>query len=259
MEEKKRSKLIGLLSTLLVHLAVIAVLLLISFSIPEHTEESGVSIVMGDTKEAYGGFDPASLVDVKVAPQETVAAPQEPSEQELVTQVEEETVAIPPQKTAEELAAEARRLAEEQAERERKAAAEEANRRVAGAFNRGSEMGSRGTTSGTGSEGDRTGETPTGVTSGATGYGSFDLGGRSLGEDGLPRPAYEVQEEAKVVVNITVNPGGFVISTSINPQTNTVNSQLRRAAEEAAKRARFNSIDGLNNQIGTITYNFKLK
>ena len=94
---------------------------------------------------------------------------------------------------------------------------------------------------------------------GTGGYGTFDLGGRSLGTGSLPKPVYNVQEEGRVVVNITVNPAGQVISTSISPQTNTVNSALRKAAEDAAKKARFNTIDGVNNQTGTITYYFNLR
>lgn len=66
-------------------------------------------------------------------------------------------------------------------------------------------------------------------------------------------------EEGRVVVNITVNPAGVVIGTSINPQTNTVNSTLRKAAEDAAKKARFNTVEGPNNQTGTITYYFNLR
>jgi hypothetical protein len=34
---------------------------------------------------------------------------------------------------------------------------------------------------------------------------------------------------------------------------------LRKAAEDAAKKARFNAVSGLNNQTGTITYYFNLK
>ena len=52
---------------------------------------------------------------------------------------------------------------------------------------------------------------------------------------------------------------GHVIATSINRLTNTVNSTLRKAAEDAAKKARFNAVDGVNNQTGTITYYFNLK
>jgi len=85
------------------------------------------------------------------------------------------------------------------------------------------------------------------------------LNGRSLGEGGLPVPVYNVQEEGRVVVTIVVNPAGKVISTSINKRTNTVNPVLRKAAEDAARKARFNTVDGVDNQSGTITYYFRLR
>lgn len=97
-------------------------------------------------------------------------------------------------------------------------------------------------------------DNPTGVGS----YGTWDLGGRDmLGE--LPRPEYSIKEEGRVVVTITVDPEGSVIDTRINNRTNTTNLQLRQAAEQAAKRTKFNAIGGENNQTGTITYYFKLK
>ena len=166
-----------------------------------------------------------------------------------------------PEKTEAEKAAEAKRLAEEKAERERKAAEEAAKKKVANAFGKGAQMGGKKGTSesGTGVEGSKDGNSSTGAKTGVAGYGTFNLGGRSLGEGGLPKPAYNVQEEGRVVVNITVNPAGLVIATSINPQTNTVNAVLRKSAEDAAKKARFNSVDGVNNQSGTITYYFNLK
>lgn len=120
--------------------------------------------------------------------------------------------------------------------------------------------GSKGSaTSGEGVEGSKDGNSSTGAKSGVGGYGTFNLGGRSIGEGGLPRPVYNVQEEGRVVVSITVNPAGHVIATSINRLTNTVNSTLRKAAEDAAKKARFNAVNGVNNQTGTITYYFNLK
>ena len=154
-----------------------------------------------------------------------------------------------------------KRLAEEKAERERKAAEEAAKKKVANAFGKGAQMGgSKGTSaSGTGTEGSKDGNSSTGAKTGTGGYGTFDLGGRSLGTGSLPKPAYNVPEEGRVVVNITVNPAGVVIGTSINPQTNTVNSTLRKAAEDAAKKARFNTVEGPNNQTGTITYYFNLR
>lgn len=261
-----------MLGALAVHVAVILLLLLLTVVIPAHTEESGVEVMMGNTTAAYGGFNPSSLVDVDVMPKEvqTPTPPVEQSTQELITQDEEETVALTPkaepkkevkkpEKTEAEKLAEAKKLAEEKAARERKAAEEAANKRVAGAFGRGNEMGDRGASAGAGAEGATTGNSLTGATTGNGGYGTFDLGGRSLGEGGLPRPVYNVQDEGRVVVAITVNPQGVVINTSIHRDTNTVDPTLRKAAEDAAKKARFNAVSGLNNQSGTITYYFNLR
>lgn len=280
MNIKRKSEYIGALGALLVHVAVIALLILVSFAVPRPDEEAGgVPVMMGDVDMAQGNFDPSTMVDVDVLPEETPEAQPQPeveSEQEMITQTEEETVAIKPktepkkekpkevkkpEKTAAQKAAEAKKLAEEKAERERKAAAEAARKRVAGAFGKGSQMGgSKGTAaSGEGVEGSKEGNSSTGAKSGTGGYGTFDLGGRSIGAGGLPRPVYNVQEEGRVVVSITVNPAGQVIATAIHRMTNTVNATLRRAALDAAKKARFNSVDGVNNQTGTITYYFNLK
>ncbi len=271
MEEKKQSRYAGALGALLVHLALFALLILVSFAIPQPEEEGGVPVMLGDVADAYGGFDPGSLVDVEVVPENIPEnLPSESIEQDMITQSDEESIAIPPkadpkketpqpEKTAAERAAEARRLAEEQAERERKAAAAAANQRVAGAFGRGAEMGSRGDTQGEGAQGSRDGNASEGATTGTGGYGTFSLDGRSIGPGGLPRPVYNVQDEGRVVVNITVNPAGQVTATSINPQTNTVNTALRKAAEEAARKARFSEVSGVGNQAGTITYFFNLR
>lgn len=279
MDGKKKGEYIGMLGALLVHVAIIALLILVSFTLPNNQDEGGVPVMMGDVDASLGNYDPSTMVDVDVLPPEDVpevVESQETVEQEMITQTEEETVVIKPkvepkkekpevvkkpEKTAAEKAAEAKKLAEEKAERERKAAAEVAAKRVSGAFGKGAQMdGSKGTAnSGTGVEGSKDGNSSSGAKTGAGGYGTFDLGGRSIGEGGLPRPVYNVQEEGRVVVSITVNPAGHVIATSINRQTNTVNTALRKAAEDAAKRARFNAVEGVNNQTGTITYYFNLR
>ena len=120
-------------------------------------------------------------------------------------------------------------------------------------------MVDKGTSKGKGVQGKPTGNSNMGALNGAGGYGSFNLNGRSLGPGGLPRPVYNVQDEGRVVVAITVNPQGKVVNTSIHPMTHTVNPSLRKAAIDAAKKARFNTVSGLNNQTGTITYTFNLK
>ena len=253
-DPKKKGKYIGALGAVLVHVAFLAFLCLVHFAMPEPQEESGVPVLLGDVPQASGWSDP-SLVEVEAMPEE-VSVPQETVEQELITQDVEETVAltperkpqesVKPEKTEAEKAEEARRLAEARAEQERREAEEAARKRVAGAF-------------GKGVQGSPAGNASTGAATGVGGYGEFNLGGRSIGAGGLPRPVYNVQDEGRVVVTITVNPEGRVIATEINKQTNTVNPALRKAAEDAARKARFNAVDGLNNQVGTITYYFNLK
>lgn len=260
----------------MVHVAIIALLILVGFAMPRPSEEDGIPVMLGEAPDALGDADP-SLVKVDVMPEEVASDVQEPTEQDIITQEDEETVVLKPktepkkkqevkkpeikkpEKTAAEKAEEARKLAEAKAEKERREAEEAARKRVSGAFGKGAQMGSKGNTEGQGIQGSPTGNAPTGATSGTGGYGTFNLGGRSIGEGGLPRPVYNVQDEGRVVVSITVNPAGQVIATSINRQTNTVNPALRKAAEDAAKKARFNAVSGLNNQTGTITYYFNLK
>lgn len=88
----------------------------------------------------------------------------------------------------------------------------------------------------------------------------FSLAGRSVAGR-LPLPAYQVQKEGKVVVEVTVDRDGNVVRANAILKGSTItDAQLIRAAEEAAKKSRFNS-DGKATvmQTGTITYHFKLQ
>lgn len=270
---RERGKIVAAACAALVHIAVFIFLFFFYIRQPEIEEEGGVPVILGNSEQSQGFFDPATMTEVELAP-ENVPAPEQATPQtdgqELITQAEEPTVAIPPKKKEtikpkkekpkkEVVKPKEKTEAEKQAEAER-AAAQKAGSRVAGAFGKGSKMGSSGSgNTGTGTEGSLSGNSSEGKLTGTGGYGTFDLGGRSIGEGGLPRPVYNVQDEGRVVVTITVNPAGTVIATSINKRTNTVNAALRKAAEDAAKRARFNGVEGLDNQTGTITYYFKLK
>lgn len=130
MNIKRKSEYIGALGALLVHVAIIALLILVSFAIPHPDEEAGgVPVMMGDVDAAYGNYDPSTMVDVEVLPEEVPAPQPEPeveTEQEMITQTEEETVVVKPkaepkkekpkvakkpEKTPEEKAAEAKKLA----------------------------------------------------------------------------------------------------------------------------------------------------
>lgn len=183
-----------------------------------------------------------------------------PKKETPTKEVPKKETVKPKEKTEAEKRAEAEKAAAEKKAAAERAAAEAAAKKIAGAFGKGTQMGDKGSgTTGTGLEGSPTGNSSEGKSAGVGGYGTFDLNGRSLGSGGLPMPVYNVQDEGRVVVTITVNPAGQVISTSINKRTNTVNASLREAAKEAAWKARFNRVDGVNDQTGTITYYFKLK
>ena len=290
----KKNKITGLVGTLVLHVVLFLLLLLIAISQPEAQEEGGVPVMLGNMEMAQGNADPYTLTDVDIMdepqlPTEVSApepVPTPPVESEMITQEDGPTVAVPKKETPKptpkkevvkketpkkepvkpkenteaEKRAEAERLAAERKAAEERAAAEAAAKRIAGAFGKGTQMGSKGTgQSGEGLQGSPTGNAAEGQSTGVGGYGTFDLNGRSLGPGGLPRPIYNVQEEGRVVVTITVNPAGQVIHTSINKRTNTANAALRKAAEDAARKARFNTVGGVNNQTGTITYYFKLK
>ncbi|MDR0973695.1 MAG: energy transducer TonB [Prevotellaceae bacterium] len=267
---KRRQRTTALLTTIGIHLLILLVLVSVGFTIPIREEESGVSVMLGDNALGSSGGRQTTYVPVQVATDIPKAAPASPTPAQPLITGEEETVALSPKEdkpaptqTPEQIKAqeeaEARRIAAERAEAARRAAAETANRRVSDAFGKGTQIGATDATNGEGVQGTLEGTETAGALTGGTGYGSFDLGGRSLRDGTLPRPAYEANEEAIVVVSITVNQQGDVVGTSIDRRTNTVNATLRNAAEDAARRAKFNTIGGLNNQTGSITYYFRLR
>ena len=100
MDRRKKGEYIGALGALLVHVAVIALLILVSFTVPQPDEDAGgVPVMMGNV-DAASGFDDPSLVDVDIMDEDAAApaetAPELPSEQDLLTQTEEETVTLKP-------------------------------------------------------------------------------------------------------------------------------------------------------------------
>ena len=89
---------------------------------------------------------------------------------------------------------------------------------------------------------------------------SAKLQGRSV-MGSLPLPAYNIQNSGTVVVRIQVNREGTVTSAIAGETGTTVTDRtLWKAAEEAARKAKFNvSRNAPESQQGTITYVFKLK
>lgn len=150
--------------------------------------------------------------------------------------------------------AEAKRKAEEEAARRK--AEEDAKRKAAqnlvtGAFGNNSGTGDKNN----GIQGSVNGNSANGASRGNAGYGKYDLGGRGI-SGSLPRPSFNVNQSGTVVVKITVNAAGNVISAEPTSGTTTASQELRKAATEAALRAKFKTAEGAGNVTGTITYFF---
>lgn len=286
----------GAIGTILVHVVIFILLMLFGLRsvIPE---EEGLLVNFGDSETGMGIEEPmesqSEAVDASVPPPPVKVTPAatQPDNEELNTQDFEEAAAVKAEKKKKaekervekeqkrQEALEAKRIQDEQikqqkaaedAEKKRQAElarqAAEVQSRVKGGFG-GKGTGassSEGEAGGTGNQGYVTGDPNSkNRTGGGTGNGTrgtgYSLSGRSL-VGSLPKPSYNSNEEGFVVVEIVVDKNGTVISANpILKGTTTQDSELRRAAVDAAFKAKFNADSkAINNQKGTITYHFTL-
>jgi len=278
--EFDKDKLIALVGTIAFHLVIFLILFFTILTTMVPVEEEGILVNFGTVDLSAGLFEPRGNttsvgqdpVSVPEVPPVRTAPTRTPPSEELITQQNEESAAVANQRRADEerqqredaerrererLENEQRRAQEEQRQRE-----QDIQNRVAGAFGIGNADGdSQGSgTVAAGNEGSPFGNSDRGPNTGVGGIGgSFNLSGRTLRGGGLPQPAYTIQEEGTIVVNITVDPKGDVIMAEIGRGTNIDNAAMRAVTLEAARRAKFSGITGTNNQSGTITYRFSLK
>jgi TonB family protein len=257
-------RIYSFLGTVIFHLLILLILgfTVLRTAVPE--EEEGVLVNFGNVNAAAGTFEPQYTGTPTAQPASPAPQPRI-SRENAVTQDLEESVALEEARKKREeqrLENEKRRAEEEQRRRAEEQRRQEnaINSRVAGAFGSGNarENSQGDAETGAGNQGSPFGNADRGANEGTGGYGTFNLNGRSVGAGGLPRPEYNVQEEGRIVVNITVDPKGAVIFAEIGKGTNIDNASMRQSALNAARRARFNSITGTNNQSGTITYNYRL-
>ncbi|MDR3129547.1 MAG: TonB family protein [Tannerellaceae bacterium] len=237
------TSLYGWMGTLTFHALLFLILWFSVLKSKAPEEREGILVHFGEIDAVAGTFEPQDApteTDNTTAPAESTPEQPTPSEH-LVTQKVEESVTVPDNRRKEE-EEEARRQEEEhkrkEAERLRKEKEAAIAQRISGAFGASNSTGSN-------------------VSS--TEYGSFSLSGRTLGTSGLPRPAYVIQEEGRIVVNITVDPQGRVVFAEVGRGTTIDNEAMRHSALEAARRATFNSIESTHNQSGAITYVYNFK
>ena len=269
LRERNTRKGVAALTAVLVHGAVIALLffLFLPKALPQEEDMGGIMVNIGDMVAVQGGLNPEEYI---LPPSDTENVPADLPEEPLLTQEALEAPAIPPQPKRKPENTEAQRQAEirRQEELKRQKAEEEARKRqeairknVSGAFGTAKSAGTGESTTGgtTGKEGSKDGNVERGgVNVGVGGFGSYSLAGRQL-IGSLPRPAFTAQVEGTIVVQITVDPSGKVISANLGTGTTISDYDMRQSAMKAARSARFTETDGINNQIGTITYRYRLR
>ncbi len=251
-------------------------------------KEYGIAVNFGTSDVGSGDTQPTEPLKSASSEEEVVEEIEEtptesaPSEK-VITQDSEESIRIKKQEetrrreeAAEERIKEAQRqkkLEVERIEKKRKAAiakkkAEEAAKRkkldaMMGGLNNsdGTATGGEGNDNQTGDKGNPNGDPNASGYYGNGGGGSggnYRLGNRKAVSK--PKPTYDCNEEGRVVVSISVDKSGRVISAraGIKGTTNSASCLLQRA-KEAALKTRFNSDSKApTKQVGSIIYNFTL-
>jgi outer membrane biosynthesis protein TonB len=285
----------GLAGAVLIHVAFLAMLFLLGFSVPAPTESGeGILVNFGTDETGQGDIEPAPSYEEVTSPPIQTAVRQNPAEETMMTQDVEEA----PKKKKEDPEAEKKRIEKaekdkiikEQLEAERIAKEQEVieknrilaeekrqsdimNRTknaLANSKNMGTGTGGEGVTGGTGNQGSLSGSIDSKVRGEGSGLGtsgtgtgdkgiSFKLEGRGFRK--LPSPKYDYQGEGRVVVDVTVDRQGKVIQATPGTKgSTTLDAYLLKVAKEAALAASFDAKpDAPEVQKGTITYNFILR
>lgn len=307
-------------ATLTTVIAILILFLIFNFGLKylDPPEEFGIAVNFGTTDFGSGNVQPKEALkpaiqeaeadpveeqevieEEEVIPQESeTSQPIEETSEEVITQNNEENIAIKKReearrkeeaekkekekreeelrkkkaaekKLAEEKAAEERRKVEAEQRRIAKKKQEEAEKRkkldaLVGGIGKdnGKADGGEGNDSQPGDKGSKTGDPN------ASGYygdgggigsgGNYRLGNRKAVS--MPKPTYDCNEQGKVFVNISVDQSGRVIAAQpgVKGTTNSAACLLSRA-KEAALKTKFNSDDNApSKQVGVIIYNFSL-
>lgn len=255
MTNKQKRHIIASVGTVLFMLLLFLLLWFIYLTAVVPEEEEGIEVAFGEVEEA-GGYM-AEQSEAVPMPSPEPAAPKQPTAptvEEHITTDDPEALALAEAKKkreAEEKARlEAERKAREAAEAERKAKEAEA---IAKANAMGSLFGQSGNNAGSG-DSQGSGQKGNPIGQGSSGGNSWSLSGRGI-KGTLPQPANTFNQEGKVVVQIRVNAAGQVVNATITGG-DVSDKQTQQLALDAARKAKFT--EGDHDQIGTITYIFKL-
>lgn len=226
--------------------------------------EQGILINFGDDDAGIGAVEPRPVERVQKQPEASQPTVTQPTnEPEQMTQDFEDAPAVEVKKPTPVQQQETSNIKKETKEEPKEEPKPVVNTRALWGKDRNSQSTqSEGDAGGTGNQGDPAGDVNTKNRSLGSGAGdgiSFNLGGRTSVT--LPPPEYNQREEGTVVVQITVDRTGRVISAVAGVRgSTTLDSYLLNVAKQAALRSKFSSKDEApERQVGTITYVFRLK
>ena len=275
MTKQRQSHIIASLGTIISMCLIFLLLWWLQVKAPMQTEDEGIVVAFGDAEDGGGmpdvrPLDPITQVEQIPAP----AAPSRPSDNDLIVQEDEESLALAKQteeeakrkafeeelirkRKEEEARAEAERIAKEKALAEQRAKEQEA-------INKANQLaalfGQAGTAEGANADNASASNTagtkgnPVGKGMGVTNGTQWSLYGRNVKR--LPKPSSDFAQAGLVVVQIMVDAAGNVTNATITEGTTISDRATQQLALQAARQAKFT--EGDTPQIGKITYTFKL-
>ena len=273
-----QSHIIAGAGTIIFLLLLLFLLLRLSMSAPLQLEDEGIVITFGDADEGGGMPDVLPMPDPMTQAEQQPAAPAPtpvlPSDNDLMAQEDEESLPVAQQnedelkrqaeqeellrkQQEEEARLEAERIEREKALAEQKARQEEAIKKaqaMAALFGQSGSTEGANAENATATPAATSKGNPVGKNFGQVDGNMWSLQGRSVKT--MPKPSTDFLEQGKVVVSIRVDKAGNVVAASIGDGTTISDRYTQQLALDAARRAKFT--EGDKEQIGSITYNFKL-
>ena len=282
LEVEERNKKRGLYFSIGVHVILFLIALLPLMTYPDPPpEKEGILVNFGAPDQGSGADAPQTQKNEEQIPEppvEEIEPEPEPVEEkveqseasrlkpeEKILTEEDSDVKIKKQaerarqqsEAQKKAEAEAIRQKQEEAERKRKQKEYEESK---SSFSEAFKGSGKGSTNKPGSEGDPKGDPDAEKLKGIT-SGKGKVGG-GLSDRGVayePAIRDQTQKAGRVVIKVCVNSNGDVISADYTQRgSTTTDSDLRRIAENAAKKFRFTEGE-LDRQCGTITIDFRLQ
>jgi TonB family protein len=272
-QEDKKSKRAGLASTLFFHGALLVILLWIKLSTPPvPAEEEGILINFGNSDQGMGDIQPTEVSNAnsptesnnKELKEPEVSDPVQAKPQPQLTQDVEDAPKIVKEKPKAK-PVETPKPKPKPVEPVKKPVEPKPDEKAMYPGKKNNQgKGSPGSEGETGKPGDQgspdgspDAKSHTGSGKGDSGI-KFSLSGRK--KISIPIPEDTSQFKGRIVIEIIVDKNGNVVRAASGRGSDTFEEALLKKALKAAKEAKFNkSPDGVEEQLGTITFNFSLK